>query len=152
MRMIDHDLPTANWSSPLVRARTTAEIVLGSASFVVDDRIREFDYGDYEGLTTPEIQQTVPGWTVWQGCPGGENVADVSARVDSFLADVRAHGAPVSLIFAHAHLLRILGARAISQPGEFAIHLALDTASVSEIADLRDGPSITLWNDISHCT
>ncbi|HEY4331149.1 MAG TPA: histidine phosphatase family protein, partial [Ilumatobacteraceae bacterium] len=96
LRMIGHDLPTANWSSPLSRAVTTAEIVLGSQSFVLDARLREFDYGDYEGLTTTEIQQTHPGWNVWQGCPGGETVADVSARVDSFLADVRAHGAPVS--------------------------------------------------------
>ena len=148
---IGADQPSANWSSPLQRARTTAEIVVGDGAFALDDRLREFDYGDYEGLTTTEIRQRAPGWTVWDGCPSGETVADVAGRVDSFLTDLRAHGAPVSVLFAHGHLLRILAARAIEQPGAFGKHLALDTASVSEVMDQRDGPAITLWNDVSHC-
>jgi len=135
------------WSSPLLRARTTAEIVLGGASFATDHRIVEFDYGDFEGLTTAQIIETHPGWTVWQGCPGGETVADVVRRVDSFLAEVRATNSQVAIVFAHGHLLRILGSRAVGQPGEFGLHLGLDTAAVCEIDDLRDGTAITLWND-----
>lgn len=143
---------TTSWSSPLLRARTTAEIVLGGRPFAIDPRLREFDYGDYEGLTTAQIREHVPDWTVWDGCPGGETVADVSARVDSFLVDAHASPASIGIVFAHAHLLRILGARAVGQPGGFGLRLGLDTASVSVIDDLRDGAAITLWNDTSHCT
>ncbi|MCU1400406.1 MAG: putative phosphoglycerate mutase family protein [Acidimicrobiales bacterium] len=141
-----------SWSSPLARARSTAGIVLGGRPYTVDERLREFDYGDYEGLTTAQIRERVPGWTVWDGCPNGETVADVSARVDSFLHDAHLSPASVGIVFAHGHLLRILGARAVGQPGEFGRQLGLDTASVSVIDDLRDGPAITLWNDISHCS
>ncbi|MCU1387913.1 MAG: putative phosphoglycerate mutase family protein [Ilumatobacteraceae bacterium] len=141
-----------SWSSPLARARSTAEIVLGGRPYTVDERLREFDYGDYEGLTTAQIRDRVPGWTVWEGCPNGETVAEVSARVDSFLHDAHLSPATVGIVFAHGHLLRILGARAVGQPGEFGRQLGLDTASVSVIDDLRDGPAITLWNDISHCS
>lgn len=141
-----------SWSSPLSRARSTAEIVLGGRPYTVDVRLREFDYGDYEGLTTAQIRVRAPGWTVWDGCPNGETVADVSARVDSFLADAHLSPATIGIVFAHGHLLRILGARAVGQPGEFGRRLGLDTASVSVIDDLRDGAAITLWNDISHCS
>ncbi len=141
---------TTSWSSPLLRARTTAEIVLGGRPFTIDGRLREFDYGDYEGLTTAQIREHAPEWTVWDGCPGGETVADVSARADAFLADAHLSPASVGIVFAHGHLLRILGARAIGQPGEFGRQLGLDTASISIIEDLRDGAAITLWNDTSH--
>ena len=140
------------WSSPLIRARTTAEIVLDGGPFTLDSRIVEFNYGEYEGLTTPQIQQFNHGWSTWQGCPGGETVADVSRRVDSFLADVRATNPEVAIVFAHGHLLRILGSRAIQQPGEFGVHLFLDTAAICEISDLRDGPAITLWNEVGRAS
>ncbi len=132
------------WSSPRTRARETAEIVFGYSPRV-DDRLVEFDYGDYEGLTTIEIRQQAPGWTVWQGCPDGETVADVERRVDAFLAELPEHG-DEHVIVAHAHLLRILAARAIDQPGGFARHLTLGTATVSVIDDYRDGPAIARWN------
>ena len=149
--MIGNTFATS-WSSPLIRARSTADIVLGGRPYAIDARLCEFDYGDYEGLTTAQIRDRVPNWTVWDGCPGGETVADVVARVDSFLGDARSSPAMVGIVFAHGHLLRILGARAVRQPGEFGRQLALDTASVSVIEDLRDGPAITLWNDVGHVT
>ena len=141
------------FSSPLSRARDTADIILDTVQaeqLVLDDRLLEYDYGEYEGLTTAEIRATRPGWTVFDGCPGGETVADVEARVDSFLTDVRASGMPLAIVFAHGHLLRILAARAIGQPGQFAIRLGLDTASVGVISEGRDGPAITLWNETAH--
>jgi len=137
------------WSSPLRRATETVEIIMGHTDDVtIDERLREVDYGSYEGLTSSEIHQFALGWTVFDGCPGGESLADVEDRVDSFLAEAR-HDTTVSttIVFGHGHLLRILGARAIGQPGSFGVRLALDTASVSVIADLRDGPAIILWND-----
>ncbi|MEO6124541.1 MAG: histidine phosphatase family protein [Ilumatobacteraceae bacterium] len=139
-------------SSPLRRALETVALIMGTEAEVeIDDRLREFDYGDYEGLTTPEIREIDPRWTVFDGCPGGESLNDVEARVDAFLKHARADTTvSTTVIFAHGHLLRILGARAIGQPGEFAIHLGLDTAAVCVIADLRDGPAITLWNDIRY--
>ena len=149
--MIGHTFSTS-WSSPLMRAKETADIVLGGTPFTVDARLREFDYGEYEGLTTAQIRERAPGWTVWDGCPGGETVADVAARVDSFLNDVHSSPATIGVIFAHGHFLRIFAARAIGQPGELGRNLGLDTASVSIIEDLRDGAAITLWNDVGHGT
>jgi broad specificity phosphatase PhoE len=143
---------TISWSSPLSRARATADLVLGGRPYSVDNRLREFDYGDYEGLTTAQIRDRAPGWTVWEGCPNGETVAQVAARCDAFLTDAHASPATVGVVFAHGHLLRILAARAIGQPGEFGRFLGLDTASVSVIDDLRDGAAITLWNDVGHCS
>lgn len=143
---------TVSWSSPLSRARATADLVLGGRPYTVDNRLREFDYGDYEGLTTAQIRERAPGWTVWDGCPHGETVAEVAARCDAFLADTHASPATVGVVFAHGHLLRILAARAVGQPGEFGRCLGLDTASVSVIDGLRDGAAITLWNDIGHCS
>ena len=134
-------------SSPLIRAQETASIIVGAGKFDVDDRLREFDYGAYEGLTTPEIKAMVPDWTLWDGCPGGESMHHVVARVDAFLRDARARDVQVTVVFAHGHLLRILAARALDQPGSLGRHLALDTGSVSEIEDLRDGPAITRWNN-----
>jgi probable phosphoglycerate mutase len=140
------DLQFALWSSPLQRARQTTEILFGEYSCTVDERLREFDYGDTEGLTTLEMRELIPGWTVWEGCAGGETVADVSHRVDSFLEHLHTSDGDTNVIVAHAHLLRILAARALGQPGEFGRHLTLDTASVSVIADYRDGASIVRWN------
>ncbi len=148
--LVGADTPTV-YSSPLRRALETAELILGpNDGVVVDERLREFDYGDFEGLTTPQIHETRPGWTVFDGCPGGESLADVESRVDAFLAHVRGSGASTVVLFAHGHLLRILGARAIGQPARAAIHLGLDTASVCVVCDLRDGPAITLWNETAH--
>lgn len=149
--MVGHTF-AITWSSPLSRARSTADIVLGGKPYSLDNRLREFEYGDYEGLTTAQIRERAPGWTVWDGCPHGETVADVAARCDAFLADAHSSPATVGLVFAHGHLLRILASRAIGQPGEFGRVLGLDTASVSVIDDLRDGAGITLWNDVSHCS
>ena len=145
---IGRRIDTTVWSSPLLRARQTAEIVFDTGEFGLDERLREFDYGTYEGLTTPQIKAVVPGWTLWDGCPGGESMADVARRVDSFLVDARAGNGRVTAVVAHGHLLRIFAARVLGQPGSFGRHLALDTGSLSEIDDLRDGPAITRWNDV----
>jgi probable phosphoglycerate mutase len=77
----------------------------------VDDRLREWDYGAYEGVTTREIRATVPGWTVWSGpCPDGETAAQVGARADAVLARLEPVAGTVA-VFSHGHFLRVLMAR-----------------------------------------
>src|SRR6478672_13271214 len=89
-------------SSPRHRARRTAELA-GFADAEVDDDLVEWDYGDYEGITTAEIRETVPGWTVWtHPTPGGETPAEVAARLDRVNARLAAVPGDV-LVFGHSH-------------------------------------------------
>lgn len=98
-------------TSPLGRARETCALAGYQSRAVVDDRLREWDYGDYEGKTTDQIREHRPGWLVWSGDPpGGERLAQVAARVDDVLAGLALVDGSV-LLFAHAHLLRVLTAR-----------------------------------------
>ena len=96
--------------SPLERARQTADLMgLGNAE--LRDDLAEWDYGTYEGLTSAQIHELRPGWSLWvDGCPGGEDAAAVGARADRVLAEVRAVDGDVALV-AHGHLLRVLAAR-----------------------------------------
>jgi probable phosphoglycerate mutase len=138
------------WTSPRTRARRTAEIA-GIAATVVDD-LREWDYGEFEGLRRAEIQVFAANWDVFKdGAPGGESVADVSARADRVIARLRAASGDV-LVFGHGHFLRALGARWIGLPVEAASHLLLSTASLSVLGyehGPRD-PAIKSWNDVHH--
>ena len=98
----------AVWSSPLSRALDTAHL----AGFEPElrDELLEWDYGRYEGLTSAQIDELQPGWSLWRdGCPGGESAADVGARADALIASLPAEG--VVLAFAHGHVLRVLLAR-----------------------------------------
>ena len=106
-------------TSPLRRAVETCELAgLGGQAQARDD-LREWDYGDYEGMTTAEIHRRRPGWSLWRdGCPNGETAADVGARADRVIAEVRAADGD-AVAFGHGHMLRVLGrplARA-SAPG-----------------------------------
>jgi len=134
-------------ASPLARARETAERAGLGDRAVVDEDLREFDYGDYEGLTTPEIRVDRPGWSVWRdGSPGGERADDVGARADRVIARALEAGGDVAL-FAHGHLLRVLAARWLELPAAYGGHLALSTGSVSELGYERERRAIWLWND-----
>ena len=97
-------------TSPRERARRTAELA-GFPEAQVDEDLVEWSYGDYEGITTEEIRETVPGWTVWtHPSPGGETADEVSARLDRVVA--RCHEAPGDvLLVGHGHALRALAAR-----------------------------------------
>lgn len=136
-------------SSPLKRARRTCELAgLGSSAQMEPD-LQEWDYGEYEGLTTQEILAKRPGWNVFQdGCPGGESVAQASQRADRLLAGLDRLSGSVAL-FSHGQFLRAVAARWVGLAVPEGQHLALDTASVSILGFEQHGgsiPAICLWN------
>lgn len=138
----------AVWSSPSQRARRTCELAGFGAQAIVDPDLAEWNYGDYEGLTTKEIHASRPGWQLFRdGCPNGENAAAAGARADAVIGRIRAVGATM-LVFSSAHFLRVLGARWIGLPPEGGTHFILDTISISVLGyehDLTE-PVIRHWN------
>lgn len=132
------------WSSPRRRALETAELA-GFTAAVVDD-LAEWDYGEYEGLTTEQIRRDVPGWTVWSApCPGGETAAEVGARLDRVVRralDLRGR----TLVFAHGHSLRVLAARWLDLPVDQGRIFDLDTATYSVLSEDRGQPVVKHWN------
>ena len=132
-------------SSPMLRARRTAELAGFGSPEPVED-LREWDYGDDEGLTTAQIRDSRPGWTVWRDGPqGGETCAEVGARADRVVELVRAVEGPV-LAFSHGHFSRVLGARWLGLEVTDGAHLTLSTASVSVLGWERDTPAVLHWN------
>ena len=134
-------------TSPLRRARETCELAgYGGVAQVCDD-LREWDYGDFEGLTTAEIRSLRPGWTLWlDGAPGGERSSDVGRRADRVIATARAEPGDV-LVFAHAHLLRVVAARWVGLAAEAGALLSLGPATVSVLGWEREVATLTRWND-----
>ena len=104
----------------------------------------------YEGRTTPDIRQERPGWSLWtDGVLGGETADEVAARADRVIARARAAGGDC-VVFAHGHLLRVLGARWIGAPPTAGQHLLLSTAAVCVLGYERETPALARWNDTSH--
>ncbi|MCX6465406.1 MAG: acid phosphatase [Pseudonocardiales bacterium] len=135
--------PALVLSSPRSRARVTAELA-GLTVDRTDERLAEWDYGDCEGRTTPEIRETVPGWTVWtHPCPGGETAEEVGARADAVLADARAarEGGDVVLV-GHGHFSRVLLARWIGLPAAEGVRFQMEAASWAVLGDERGVPRI----------
>jgi probable phosphoglycerate mutase len=133
-------------SSPLQRARETCELAgLGKAA-AIEPNLMEWNYGEYEGLTTKQIQSARPGWSVFHhGCPGGETPEQVAGRADRVLAKVRAADGNVAL-FAHGHILRVLAARWINLPASSGEHLLLDTATLNVLSYYYGTPALKMWN------
>jgi len=132
-------------TSPRRRARRTAELA-GFADAHVEDDLVEWHYGEYEGVTTAQIREKVPGWTIWtHPTPGGETAEQVTKRLDRVVGKARAHGGRV-LVFGHGHALRALTARWIEQPVEEGRFFKLDTATVSSLGYERDFPVVLTWN------
>lgn len=137
-------------TSPLVRAVDTCHLAGLSAGAAREPDLREWDYGDYDGKTRAEITHERPGWQLWtDGCPGGENVAQVAARADRVIERCRAASGPVAL-FAHGHLLRVLAARWVGADPTLGAALDLSTAAVSVLGWERRTPVVERWNDTSH--
>jgi probable phosphoglycerate mutase len=140
-------------TSPLSRARETCELVgLGEAARVREE-LREWDYGDYEGLTTPQIRELNPEWNLWtDGCPGGETPAQIEARLDEVVEELVAFAATDrgdAIVFAHGHILRCLAARWCGESVELGAHLMLATAAASSLSYEHETRAIKFWNRTS---
>jgi probable phosphoglycerate mutase len=133
--------------SPLQRARETCRLA-GYENARIDPDLSEWDYGDYEGRTTSQIQVERPGWTLWgDGVPNGETAAQVAARADRVIAGaLRIEGEGDVALFAHGHILRVLTARWLGLPPEDGRLFALGTAAVSTLGYERETRVITRWN------
>ncbi|MEO8697573.1 MAG: histidine phosphatase family protein [Acidimicrobiales bacterium] len=132
--------------SPRRRTIETADLALPGYDRTIEPLLRECDYGDYEGLTSDEIEARAPGWDIWNdGCPGGETTDAVAARADQFVAKIRATPGPVVAV-THGHMSRILAARAVGLPARCGGALGSDTGSLSMLEDHRGRPELTLWN------
>ncbi len=135
------------YASPLWRARETAQLV-GFDGVTLDDNLLEWDYGDFEGETTPQSRERVQGWSVWSHeITGGESVDEVGERADRFLA-MFDHEQPDgnAVVFAHGHLLAILIARWCGLPAVEGRRFALATATVSLLGWHREDRVIRALN------
>jgi broad specificity phosphatase PhoE len=141
------------FTSPLQRAVQTCELAGFGAAAEVDRDLVEWDYGDYEGLTTPEIRMERPDWQIFRdGCPGGESPKQVAARANRVVSRVRSVQGDV-LLFSSGHFIRVLAARWIGIEAAInARSFMLSTASLSALGYEHDvsRPVIRLWNDTHH--
>jgi len=136
-------------TSPLRRATRTCELAGFAAVAEVDRDLVEWDYGSYEGRTSPEIHAERPDWKLFRdGCPGGESAAQVGARADRIVARVRELGADM-LLFSSGHFLRTLAARWLGLEPAGGRYFLLGTASLCVLGYEHDAsePAIRLWND-----
>ncbi len=139
--------------SPLQRARRTCELAgLGEQAEICDD-LREWDYGDYEGVTTAEIRRSVPGWTVFSHpCPGGETIEQVGERCQRLLrlCEARLADRGRLALFAHGHILRCLAGTWLGLgPGGGAL-LSLSTGTISVLGREREQAVLLRWNAPAH--
>jgi len=133
-------------TSPLQRARETCELAGHGERANVERDLMEWNYGEYEGLTTEQIRMTRPGWSVFRdGCPGGELPEQIGTRADRVLTKVRAAEGNVAL-FAHGHILRVFAARWINLSPSYGEHFLLDTATLNVLGYYRESPAFKIWN------
>ena len=134
-------------TSPRHRAQVTAELA-GMSNAQIEPNLQEWNYGAFEGLSTPEIQATLPGWDVWTAdITGGETLEQVAARARLVIDRCLANGGRCAL-FAHAHIFRILAAVWVEQEGRFGERLGLSTATISVLGWEHGRHVITRWNQV----
>jgi probable phosphoglycerate mutase len=137
-------------TSPLQRAAETCRLAGLGDRAEPDPDLEEWDYGDYEGLTTRQILEIRPGWRLWaDGCPGGETAAQVAERADRVVARCRRLEGR-AILFAHGHLLRVLGSRWVGADPAFGAHIVLSTAAIGVLGWEHAVPGIFGWNHTAH--
>ncbi len=139
------------FTSPLRRARRTCELAGLAAHAEAEPDLMEWNYGEYEGRRTADIQIERPGWDVFSdGCPGGESPAQIAGRADRLIDRLNRLRGNIAL-FSHGEFGDALAARWIGLEIGQARHLYLDTASLS-ILGYRPGHLdtrvIALWNAV----
>jgi broad specificity phosphatase PhoE len=150
-RLLRQELATMNFervlTSPLRRARETCELAALAQRADIDPDLMEWNYGDYEGLTSEQIHVDRPGWTIFNdgGGPGGETPEQVGVRVDRVIARVRAARGDV-VVFAHGHVLRVLAARWLGLAPRDGAHFLLDTATLCVLNSSGGIPALKRWN------
>jgi broad specificity phosphatase PhoE len=138
------------FTSPLQRAKRTCELAGFGAAAVVDPDLVEWNYGDYEGRTSEEIQAENPGWHLFRdGGPNGESPREVAARADRVIARVRDIDGDV-LVFSSGHFLRMVGARWLGLEPRWGTCFYLGTASLSQLSyeHTLEEPVVRLWNEM----
>jgi probable phosphoglycerate mutase len=132
--------------SPRKRARQTAELA-GFEDYEIDDDLAEWYYGEQEGHTSDEMRKLVPGWRIWSShVPGGEQQADVIARLSKVMNKVRFSGAERAICFSHGHASRVLAMCWIGVGIENGGAFPLQTASVSVLGYEKESPALVHWN------
>jgi broad specificity phosphatase PhoE len=145
-RVLDPGAYTLALCSPRRRARETAQLAGFGDRMEICEDLAEWHYGDYEGLTTPQILQRAPRWNLWRdGCPGGESPAQVSTRADRVIARALEAGGEV-ILFAHGHILRALGARWLELAITLGERLVLEPATLSQLGIDHDERVLLSWN------
>jgi broad specificity phosphatase PhoE len=136
-------------TSPLSRARETASLAGFGESALSEPDLMEWDYGDFEGRETADIQAAYPSWSIWRGpWPGGESINQVAARADRILARVRSSRVSGDvLVFAHGHLLRVLAARWLDLSAASGGLFALGTGTMSVLGWEHGSPVVQTWNE-----
>jgi probable phosphoglycerate mutase len=140
------------WTSPLQRAARTCELADFGEVAERDADLIEWDYGDYEGLTSAQIHAKRPGWKLFRdACPNGETLAGVSDRADRMIEKVRAVKGDV-LLFSSGHFLRVLTARWLGLESTAGRFFLLGTASLSALSYEHDKsePVLRFWDDTRH--
>ena len=133
-------------TSPLQRAAETCRLAGLGAAAIERDELREWDYGEYEGLTTIEIREEHAGWTLWrEGVPGGETLDEVGERADRLIGDLHSVEGDV-LLFAHGHLLRVLAARWLGLKPAAGRLFALDPGTISVLGHEHETAVLRSWN------
>lgn len=143
---------TSVLTSPLQRAARTCELAGFGAAAEVEPDLLEWNYGNYEGQTTPEVRAQRPDWQLFRdGCPGGESPEEVGERADRVVRRVRAMGGDV-LLFSSAHFLRVFAARWLGLAPGAGRYFLLGTASLSKLGyDYALSEPVTLlWNETAH--
>ena len=135
------------WTSPMRRARETCELAGLAERAEIDPDLMEWNYGDYEGLTSEQIHVDCPGWTIFKdgGGPGGETPEQVGVRADRVIARLRPLKSDAAL-FAHGHVLRVLAARWLGLAPGAGSHFLLDTATLSVLSTYGEIAAFKRWN------
>jgi broad specificity phosphatase PhoE len=133
-------------SSPLSRALDTCKLAGLGDQVELTENLLEWDYGEYEGVTTVDIRKERPGWNLWtDGCPGGESSADVGARMDELIDELIETDGDIAL-FGHGHALRVLATRWIGLPPENGALFVLSTGTLSVLGSEHEWHAFRSWN------